>query len=75
VYPAVEGVINVFEKGIKNGVKKFVLISSFTAIRGSKYKLSFNEDTWADPGNLPSIEKSKVFAERTAYYMVNEKNK
>lgn len=48
------------------------MTSCFSAIKGGKYKLTYNEDAWGEPENVTAIEKSKIFAERAAWYFQKE---
>jgi len=49
-----------------------VLTSSISAIKGGKYKLTYNEEAWGEPENVTAIEKSKIFAERSAWFFQRE---
>jgi len=41
-------------------------------MRGGKYKLTYNEDSWGEPENITGIEKSKIFSERSAWFFSKE---
>lgn len=73
VYPAVEGVTAIFDAAQKEGINRIVMTSCSCTIRGSNYKFVYSEDDTGDPHSLNSVEKSKVFAEKTAMYL-SDKN-
>lgn len=72
IYPAVEGTLAILHAAEQLGIRRVVITSCFTAIKGGKYKLTYNEDAWGEPENITSIEKSKIFAERAAWYFEKE---
>lgn len=73
VYPAVEGVTAIFDAAEKEGINRIIMTSCSCTIRGSNYKFVYSEDDIGDPHSLNSVEKSKVFAEKTAMYL-SDKN-
>lgn len=72
IYPAVEGTLAILHAAVALGIRRVVMTSCFSAIKGGKYKLTYNEDAWGEPENVTSIEKSKIFAERAAWYFCKE---
>lgn len=72
IYPAVEGTLAILHAAANLGIKRVIMTSCFSAIKGGKYKLTYNEDSWGEPENVTSIEKSKIFAERAAWYFQKE---
>lgn len=74
IYPAVEGTVAILQAAEELGVRRVVITSCFTTIKGGKYKYSYNEDSWAEPENVTNVEKSKIFAERAAWHFQKEKN-
>ena len=73
IYPAVEGVINIFEAAMHEGITRLIFVSCICSIRGCKYSFSYNEKSIGDYEDLTGVEKSKAFAEKTASYIA-EKN-
>lgn len=73
IYPAVEGTLAILHAAHDLGIKRVVMTSCFSAIKGGKYKLTYNEESWGEPENVTSVEKSKIFAERSAWYFMKEK--
>jgi len=73
IYPAVEGTLAILHAAVELGIRRVVMTSSFSAVKGGKYKLTYNEEAWGDPENVTSIEKSKIFSERAAWYFQKEK--
>lgn len=73
IYPAIEGVINVFEAAMQEGITRIIFVSCICSIRGCKFNFSYNEKSIGDFEELTSVEKSKAFAEKTAQYIA-EKN-
>lgn len=72
IYPAVEGTLAILHAAKEHGIKRFILTSSIAAMRGGKYKLTYNEDSWGEPENITGIEKSKIFSERSAWFFTKE---
>ncbi len=67
IYPAVEGMINILQASLEEGVKKVVVTSCICAVKGGEYKQNFAEEDWPDPNKMSPIERSKLIAERTAW--------
>lgn len=70
IRPAVEGTLRVLRASAESGtVKRVVLTSSVTAIRGdSSGGRTLTEDDWTDPGaSHDPYQKSKTLAERAAW--------
>lgn len=72
IFPAVEGTLAILHAAKDLGIKRIVLTSSIVAMRGGKYKLTYNEDSWGEPENITGIEKSKIFSERAAWFFCKE---
>lgn len=72
IYPAVEGTLAILHCAKELGIKRIVMTSSIAAVKGGKYKLTYNEDSWGEPENITGIEKSKIFAERCAWFFTKE---
>jgi len=72
IYPAVEGTLAILHAAANLGIRRVIMTSCFSAIKGGKYKLTYNEESWGEPENVTSIEKSKIFAERAAWYFQKE---
>lgn len=72
IYPAVEGTLAILHCAKELGIKRIVMTSSIAAVKGGKYKLTYNEDAWGEPENITGIEKSKIFAERCAWFFTKE---
>lgn len=72
IFPAVEGTLAILHAAANLGIRRVIMTSCFSAVKGGKYKLTYNEDSWGEPENVTSIEKSKIFAERAAWYFQKE---
>lgn len=72
IYPAVEGTLAILHAAKELGIKRVIITSSIAAMRGGKYKLTYNEDSWGEPENITGIEKSKIFSERSAWFFCKE---
>lgn len=72
IYPAVEGTLAILHSAKDLGIKRVVMTSSIAAVKGGLRKLTYNEDCWGNPDNITGIEKSKIFAERCAWYFTKE---
>lgn len=72
IYPAVEGTLAILHAAEELGIRRIVMTSCFSAVKGGKYKLTYNEDAWGEPENVTAIEKSKIFSERAAWYFQKE---
>ena len=75
IYPAVEGTLAILHAMKELGIKRIVMTSSVSAIKGGKYKLTYNEEAWGEPENVTAIEKSKIFAERSAWFFEKDNPK
>ena len=72
IFPAVEGTLAILKAAEELGVRRIVMTSCFTTVKGGKYKFSYTEDNWGEPENITSVEKSKTFAERAAWFFQKE---
>lgn len=72
IYPAVEGTLNILMAAAALGIKRVIMTSCYSAVRGSKWILDYKEDHWGEPNNVTCVDKSKIFAERSAWYFTNE---
>ena len=72
IYPAVEGTLSILHAAEALGIRRVVITSCFSAVKGGKYQLTYNEESWGEPENVTSIEKSKIFAERAAWHFQKE---
>lgn len=75
IFPAVEGTLALLKAAEELGVRRVVMTSCFTAVKGGKYKFSYTEDNWGEPENISSVEKSKIFAERAAWFFQKQNPK
>ncbi len=72
IYPAVEGTLNILMAAAALGIRRVIMTSCYSAVRGSKWILDYKEDHWGEPDNVTCVDKSKIFAERSAWYFTNE---
>lgn len=72
IYPAVEGTLAILHAAVELKIKRVVMTSAISAVKGGKYKLTYNEEAWGEPENVTGIEKSKIFSERVAWYFHKE---
>lgn len=72
IYPAVEGTLAILQAAVNLGINRIIMTSCFSSIKGGKYKLAYNEDSWGEPQNVSSIERSKIFSERAAWFFHKE---
>jgi len=75
IFPAVEGTLAILKAAEAVGVRRVVMTSCFTSVKGGKYKFSYTEDNWGEPDNIGSVEKSKIFAERAAWFFQKKNSK
>lgn len=68
IYPAVEGTLAILHAAERLGIKRIVLTSCYTAIKGGVHRLTYNEEKWGEPQNITGLEKSKLFAEKAAWF-------
>ena len=72
IYPAVEGTLNILMAAAALRIKRVIMTSCYCAVRGSKWMLDYKEDHWGEPDNVTCVDKSKIFAERSAWYYTKE---
>lgn len=67
-YAAVEGVIGCMKAAREAKIRRIILTSCATTLRSNKYKPTYCELDWSDVEGIGSSEKSKIFAERSAWF-------
>lgn len=72
IYPAVEGTLSILHAAVELGIRRVIMTSCYSAAKGGKYQISYDENCWGEPENVTSTDKSKIFAERAAWYFVKE---
>ena len=68
IFPAVEGTAAILKAAMELGITRVIMTSSFSAIKGGKFHPTYSEEQWGDPEHTTSIEKSKIFSERIAWF-------